>query len=256
MAGDLGIERGQDLDQIGEISQIAQIERTVGIGLDSKDSKHNDPDPEDPDPGHTDDEGIQLRPLKMGHTRNIRRVPADDDIDGINDIDDVNINAETEPILPRRHSSRDYDEEEDKLGDGSLDLLPAKTSWRSYIWDTWDRPPAERQFLHKLDAVVLTFASIGYFLKTLDQTNVYNAFLSGMKEELEMNGNELVTSTTLWTVGYVLGQIPATILLTRVSPRWVIPSLEVGWGLATVLASTAQSPHALYLLRFIVGVFE
>ncbi|KIH87316.1 MFS transporter, ACS family, pantothenate transporter [Sporothrix brasiliensis 5110] len=129
-------------------------------------------------------------------------------------------------------------------------------TWRSYVWDTWDRPPAERRLLHKVDAVVLTFASIGYFLKTLDQTNVYNAFLSGMKEELHMDGNELVTSTSLWTAGYVLGQIPATLLITRVSPRWVIPSLEVGWGLATVCAATVQSPHALYLLRFFVGLFE
>ncbi|KAL1896054.1 hypothetical protein Sste5346_004793 [Sporothrix stenoceras] len=132
----------------------------------------------------------------------------------------------------------------------------SRKTWRSYIWDAWDRPPAERRLLHKVDAVVLTFASIGYFLKTLDQTNVYNAFLSGMKEELHMDGNELVTSTSLWTAGYVLGQIPATLLITRVSPRWVIPSLEVGWGLATVCAATVQSPHALYLLRFIVGLFE
>ncbi|CAK7224498.1 hypothetical protein SBRCBS47491_005572 [Sporothrix bragantina] len=136
------------------------------------------------------------------------------------------------------------------------EYMAKNETWRSYIWDTWDRPLAERRLLNKVDAVVLTFASIGYFLKTLDQTNVYNAFLSGMKEELQMDGNELVTSTSLWTVGYVLGQIPATLLITRVSPRWVIPSLEVGWGLATVCAATVQSPHALYVLRFTVGLFE
>ncbi|CAK7225278.1 hypothetical protein SCUCBS95973_005810 [Sporothrix curviconia] len=152
---------------------------------------------------------------------------------------------------------------DDSLDENDKDEQQAPTAqtqtrrtWRSYIWDTWDRPPAERQLLNKVDAVVLTFASIGYFLKTLDQTNVYNAFLSGMKEELHMDGNELVTSTSLWTVGYVLGQVPATLLITRVSPRWVIPSLEVGWGLATVSAATAQSPRALYLLRFTVGLFE
>lgn len=37
---------------------------------------------------------------------------------------------------------------------------------------------------------------IGYFLKNLDQTNVNNAFLSGMKEDLQMYSNELVTSTS------------------------------------------------------------
>ncbi|CAK7565427.1 MAG: hypothetical protein SEPTF4163_003344 [Sporothrix epigloea] len=129
-------------------------------------------------------------------------------------------------------------------------------TWRSYIWDSWDRPPDERRLMNKIDVVVLSFASIGYLLKALDQTNIYNAYLSGMKEELRMDGNELVTSTSLWTAGYVLGQIPATLLITRLSPRWIIPSLEVGWGLATVGAASVQSIHALYILRFLVGFFE
>jgi ACS family pantothenate transporter-like MFS transporter len=77
--------------------------------------------------------------------------------------------------------------------------------------------------LFKLDAFVLTFASIGYFLKNLDLYNVNNAFLSGMEEDLQMYSNQLVTSTSIYTVGYVIGQIPSNMLLTRVSPRLVIP---------------------------------
>ena len=70
---------------------------------------------------------------------------------------------------------------------------PTKT-WRSMVWDTWELPPKERWLLFKVDAFVLTFASIGYFLKNIDQTNVNNAFLSGMEEDLQMFGNQLVTS--------------------------------------------------------------
>lgn len=70
---------------------------------------------------------------------------------------------------------------------------PPKT-WKGYVWDTWDLPSDQRRLLFKVDALILTFSSIGYFLKNLDQTNVNNAFLSGMKEDLGMWGNELVTS--------------------------------------------------------------
>lgn len=75
-------------------------------------------------------------------------------------------------------------------------------SWKSYVWDTWELPKEQRWLLFKVDAFVLTFASIGYFLKNIDQTNVNNAFLSGMKEELGMYGNELVTSMLFfrWTL--------------------------------------------------------
>lgn len=62
--------------------------------------------------------------------------------------------------------------------------------------------------------------------------------------------------TSIWTVGYVVGQLPSNLLLTRVSPRWVIPSLEVGWGIATICTASVKSYKALYALRFLVGLFE
>ncbi|CZT51803.1 related to transporter protein [Rhynchosporium secalis] len=136
------------------------------------------------------------------------------------------------------------------------ELAESPKTWKSFVWDTWELPKEERWLLFKVDAFVLTFASIGYFLKNLDQTNVNNAFLSGMKEDLNMYGNELVTSTSIWTVGYVIGQIPSNLLLTRISPRWVIPSLEIGWGIATICTARVENYKALYALRFLVGLFE
>ncbi|WVQ82938.1 hypothetical protein IAT38_005074 [Cryptococcus sp. DSM 104549] len=131
-----------------------------------------------------------------------------------------------------------------------------RPSWMGRLWDTYDRPPLERQLLYKVDLILLSFASVGYFLKNLDQTNINSAFLSGMKEDLGMYGNELVTAHSIWTVGYVLGQIPALLLLTRVEARWVIPTLELGWGLATLSSYSVTSFRSLYILRFFVGLFE
>lgn len=48
-----------------------------------------------------------------------------------------------------------------------------------------------------------------------------------MEEDLQMYGNQLVTSTSIYTVGYVIGQVPSNLLLTRVSPRWVIPAVRI-----------------------------
>ena len=33
--------------------------------------------------------------------------------------------------------------------------------WINYLWDTLDKSPEERRFLFKLDAALLTFASLG-----------------------------------------------------------------------------------------------
>ncbi|KAL7419273.1 hypothetical protein Q5752_006110 [Cryptotrichosporon argae] len=144
-----------------------------------------------------------------------------------------------------------------RVGDGSdAPGAPLRSTWFGRLWDTWDLPPAERRLLFKVDAVILTFASLGYFLKNLDQTNIDNAYLSGMEEDLSMYGNQLVTAKSIWTVGYVVGQIPVGLLITRASPRWVIPSLEVVWGLMTLSSYAVKDYRALYALRFLVGLAE
>lgn len=117
------------------------------------------------------------------------------------------------PEYPLGHSDEkkraDAFESDDAQSSASLSVQSTpKRTWRSFFWDTFDKSPEERKFLFKLDAVILTFASLGYFIKYLDQVNVTNAYVSGMKEDLGLYGNELNYMTTVWTVGYVVGEIP------------------------------------------------
>lgn len=42
----------------------------------------------------------------------------------------------------------------------SAELAKPIKTWKGYIWDTWDLPKDQRWLLFKLDAVVLTFASV------------------------------------------------------------------------------------------------
>jgi ACS family pantothenate transporter-like MFS transporter len=43
--------------------------------------------------------------------------------------------------------------------DEELEQKPHK--WYYYLWDTLDKPKEERWFMFKLDAALLTFASLG-----------------------------------------------------------------------------------------------
>ncbi|KAH9916186.1 MFS general substrate transporter [Amylocystis lapponica] len=88
----------------------------------------------------------------------------------------------------------------------------------------------------------------------LDQQMLrYNAYVSGMKEE---HGNELNYITTSWTVGYVIGQIPATMLVTRVRPSIFIPFMEVVWSVLTMCLAASTNFSTLCALRFLVGLAE
>ncbi|KAF7563921.1 hypothetical protein G7046_g184 [Stylonectria norvegica] len=139
--------------------------------------------------------------------------------------------------------------------DGKIQKVP-NTTWKSYFWDTLDKSPEERKFLFKLDAVILTFASLGYFIKNLDQININNAFVSGMKEDLGMYGNELNIMQTLWTIGYVLGEVPSNMMLTRIRPSIWIPACEVTWAVLTICISKCTKVEQVYALRFFIGLAE
>ncbi|KAH1283315.1 hypothetical protein KXV81_004202 [Aspergillus fumigatus] len=149
---------------------------------------------------------------------------------------------------------------------------PSKRKWLSYIWDTLDKSPEERKLLFKLDTAILTFASLGststvnlvakltvmqgYFIKYLDQVNINNAFVSGMKEDLSLYGNQLNYMQTCWTVGYVIGEIPSNLLLTRIRPRYWIPAMELLWTILTFAMARCNTPTQFYVLRFFIGLAE
>ncbi|KAI0707062.1 MFS general substrate transporter [Earliella scabrosa] len=128
--------------------------------------------------------------------------------------------------------------------------------WTSYIWDTWDKPLEERRFLFKLDACLLTYAALSYFSKYLDQQNITNAYVSGMQEDLGLHGNQLNYITTAWTCGYVLGQIPSNMLITRIRPSIWVPAMEVLWSVLTMVLASAKNFETLIAVRFFVGLAE
>ncbi|KAH0383801.1 putative MFS transporter Liz1/Seo1, partial [Aureobasidium melanogenum] len=111
-------------------------------------------------------------------------------------------------------------------------------------------------FLFKIDTALLTLASLGYFIKYLDQSNINNAFVSGMKEDLGLYGNQLNYMQTCWTVGYVIGEIPSNVLLTKIRPRYWLPALELIWTILTFCTCKANSATQLYVIRFFVGLAE
>lgn len=89
-----------------------------------------------------------------------------------------------------------------------------------------------------------------------DQANINNAYVSGMKEALGMHGNELTYASNVFTAGYVISQIPAVILVTRVRPSYIISTLEILWAVFTFCAASVKTVPQLYAIRFLVGLCE
>ncbi|WWC85869.1 uncharacterized protein L201_000736 [Kwoniella dendrophila CBS 6074] len=114
----------------------------------------------------------------------------------------------------------------------------------------------ERLFVAKLDAILLVFVCLSQVIKYLDQQNISAAYVSGMKEELSLYGNEYNYFTTYFNVGYALFVIPSQIVITRVRPSLWLPTLEMIWGALTIVMYKVHSAKQVYALRAIIGAFE
>lgn len=92
----------------------------------------------------------------------------------------IELREESVPLLPENAMGNETADVEPSVHAEEVIQAKPKRKWQSYIWDSLDKSPEERKFLFKLDSAVLTFASLGYLIKYLDQNNINNAFVSGM----------------------------------------------------------------------------
>ncbi|TVY36707.1 Pantothenate transporter [Lachnellula occidentalis] len=137
-----------------------------------------------------------------------------------------------------------------------IDVSANNRSWKSYLWDTFDKSPAERRLLFKVDATLVTFGCLGTFIKFLDRANLNTAFVSGMKEELHLYGNQLNYANTSYSIASIIALVPVNLLLTRTNPRYFIPFLEIGWTVCTFGQSRMNTAAQLYALRALLAIFE
>lgn len=77
-----------------------------------------------------------------------------------------------------------------------------------------------------------------------------------MSEELGFHGNELVQFQTVFVVGNVVGLLPFIYLFPRVPMHYLVPTLDLLWGIFTLLQYRAQSFGEIAAYRFMVSLFE
>jgi ACS family pantothenate transporter-like MFS transporter len=116
-----------------------------------------------------------------------------------------------------------------------------------FFWYPKGTPASEKKLLFKIDFFILTFGCLAYFTKWLDQANLSNAYVSGMKEDLRMYGTEYNLAVTCFQVGTIIGGIPSNLLLTWVPPRILLPGCELLWAVLTVATYKVTSYNQVKL---------
>jgi hypothetical protein len=74
---------------------------------------------------------------------------------------------------------------------------------------------SERKLKWKLDLFILPLLSSIFFLAVIGQRNIGNAYQAGMAEKLSLTPKMFANVNSLFLVGQVVGQLPATLLLRQ-----------------------------------------
>lgn len=115
---------------------------------------------------------------------------------------------------------------------------------------------SEKSILRKLDLRLLPAVGVLYLLSFLDRSNVSNARVEGLADDLGMTGNQYLTGLTLYFIGYVLFEVPCNIVLKRTSPRVWLPTLTIVWGVVATLLGIVRNLAGFFVARFFLGVAE
>jgi hypothetical protein len=77
-----------------------------------------------------------------------------------------------------------------------------------------------------------------------------------MSADLNFHGNQLVHFQTIFVLGNVLGLLPFAYLFPKVPMHWLVPSLDLCWGLFNLAQYRANSYSEIMAYRFMVSIFE
>ncbi|HZS51603.1 MAG TPA: MFS transporter [Bryobacterales bacterium] len=115
-------------------------------------------------------------------------------------------------------------------------------------------PIAERT-RRRITRRLMPFLFLLYIVAYLDRVNVGFAGLE-MTRELGFSNEVFGLGSGIFFVGYVILEIPGTILVELWSARKWIARILISWGLLASLTGLIHTAHQFYWIRFLLGMAE
>jgi ACS family pantothenate transporter-like MFS transporter len=124
------------------------------------------------------------------------------------------------------------------------------------LWGERPSTKLERNLLIKLDFFILSFSCLLIWSNYLNRINFQNAYVSGMEQSVHFHGKQYSIVNTLFTVGYIIGQIPNNLMLQVVPANYWMPGMAIVWAILSMSTAAATRPSHVMAIRFLQGIVE
>uniref|UniRef100_A0A8H7XRX8 Major facilitator superfamily (MFS) profile domain-containing protein n=1 Tax=Psilocybe cubensis TaxID=181762 RepID=A0A8H7XRX8_PSICU len=136
------------------------------------------------------------------------------------------------------------------------DSLSSRSSpEKAEVLDHVDENEVKRAVL-KMDLTILPIMTMLYLLSFLDRSNIGNARVAGLQKGLHMTDHQYQIAVTITYVPYVLSEIPANLILRKVGPNLLMPTILTFWGIIVLAQGFVTSFRGLIATRAFLGLAE
>jgi sugar phosphate permease len=115
----------------------------------------------------------------------------------------------------------------------------------------------EAKVLRKVDWRLIPILGLLYSVAGLDRVNLSNARVAGMNTDLRFDiGDRYSIALLVFFVTYFLFELPTTLLLRPLRPKYLLNGLAVCWGSVMLGMGFINDWRYIVVCRMLIGVFE
>ncbi|KAG0288679.1 hypothetical protein BGZ98_004173 [Dissophora globulifera] len=145
-----------------------------------------------------------------------------------------------QPIVEHQHVAAYLEDLDSKIADGQFD----------------HNSEAVQRVRWKVDKRLIPMLSLLYLCSFLDRVNIGNAKVANLEQDLNLKPGAYNLALSIFFAGYVLGEIPANLMLKKIGPRRWIPMVMFSWGVVSMCMSAVKDGTGLIVARFFLGLAE
>ena len=116
--------------------------------------------------------------------------------------------------------------------------------------------PMEKRILRKMDMFLIPLMGLLYFLSNLDKSNIGNAEVAGLSEDIGLKGKEYNVCVTVFFGTYVVFDPIGANLLKIVGPHLMMSVCLLCFGAISLATAWVKSYGSLLAVRLLLGAFE
>ncbi|KAL4944948.1 major facilitator superfamily domain-containing protein [Aspergillus oleicola] len=117
-------------------------------------------------------------------------------------------------------------------------------------------PEQEGRIRRKIDLYLLPVLAGLYLMSYLDRSNMGNAAIIGLKEDLHLSSTQYNLCNSIFFIPYAVFEIPSNLILKVMRPSKYICLTVVAWGTLSTLQGIVQGFSSLMAARFFLATCE